>query len=306
MHFNLLMLNLWIGLSRRDPALPSLISDLGYADFLIEKPFRNSRREEVKPELILTSPAMKNSLLFEFKSGANTETEQIQRYGGITAQDLEGIEVPPEAASSHDVVYVGDSVERDRLRIGIDGTACGFPLLLLQADGLQLDRNVFKVDTLTAAFQSRLRFNPAEIPTGYVPMGPESESWEVAEVILPIVIAGMHERKSRFAVSEIARDACHATWDTLHRSARVQIEVRAANVLQQAARIEYRDYFTYSPGTRMLTVTREPMDLAPSRRTAALQALLRAQSQLLERLRAQSGATSGEQLELELGAGEEP
>jgi hypothetical protein len=295
------MLNLWIGLSRRDPALPPLLADLGYADFLMEKPFANSNREIVKPELILTSSAMRNSLLLEFKSGSNTDVPQIQRYQQITAGDLERIEIDRDAASSHDVVYVGRSAERDRLRIGIEDTECGFPLVLLEADGLQLHINAFTVDALDTEFRARLRFDPDLAPKSYVPIGPDSELWEVADVVMPVVIAGIHDRKSRFSVTDVSRDACRETWDILHGTARTDIEVKTAAVLQQASRDEFREYVTYSSGSRMLTVIRGPLDLAPSKRTAALQALLRAQTQLMDRLRRQSGAAAGEQLELELG-----
>jgi hypothetical protein len=300
LHFNLQMLNLWIGLSRRDPALPSVLADLGYRDFVIEKPFSNSRRHIVKPELILTSESVENSLLLEFKSGSNTEVEQIERYQGILSADLERIEIAIPAAKTHDVVFVGHSSERDRLRIGIVATACGFPLLLLESDGLQLELNEFVVETLTQEFRSRLRFNVETAPTGYVPIGPDSELWEVAEVVMPVVISGMHERKSRMSVSEVAADACHETWGVLDRSARTDIKVKTGAVLQQAARREFSDHLTYSGASRMLTITRGPLDLAPSRRTSALQTLIRAQSQMLDRLRRASGTASGEQLELDL------
>lgn len=87
-NFNLTMINLWIGMCRGVAGLPRDLKELGYVDKSIELRFRNQDMETVCPDLIIASDGLPHTLLFEFKSGANTEEDQLRRYSRVNQNDL--------------------------------------------------------------------------------------------------------------------------------------------------------------------------------------------------------------------------
>jgi len=294
------MLNLWIGMSRGVRELPQLLFDLDYREFAIEKKFLNSEGGQVQPELILTSESQQNCLLLEWKSGENTDTAQIGRYMAVDSESLQRAFVSPTAASRHDVVYVGHMESEERLRIGLEATGSGFPLVLVSADELRLVLNTFEVGALTEGFSSGLGITLSSIPTGFVPIGPESEPADVAEVVMPKILEFMADRRSIITVDEVAMATC-GTWGVLERPAREQIRIRIATALQDASREEFARYFSYSTASGgRLTIRDNPLELGATRRTAAYQALLGAQARFLARLSGRLVTEVGEQLDLEL------
>lgn len=294
------MLNLWIGMSRGVRELPQLIFELGYREIAIEKKFVNSEHAQVQPELILASEPQSNCLLLEWKSGQNTDTEQIGRYMAVDSESLQRAFVTPTAATTHDVVYVGRMESEERLRIGLDATGCGFPLVLVSEDEMRLGLNGFQVLALTDGFSRGMAISLSSIPTGFVPIGPESDPADVAEVVMPKILEFMADRRNVITVDELAMATC-GTWGVLERAARDQIRIRIATALQDASREEFARYFTYSTaGGGRLTVRENPLELGAIRRTAAYQTLLGAQTRLLARLSGRLVTEVGEQLDLDL------
>src|SRR5262245_33586821 len=106
--FNRRMVNLWIGLCRGVSGLPRDLFDLGYEDRWIDHKFQNQDREVVNPDLMVASRDEANTLVLEFKSGANTDDDQLRKYARIAQDDLvRGAFIERNAATSHDIVVVG-------------------------------------------------------------------------------------------------------------------------------------------------------------------------------------------------------
>ncbi len=114
MRFNLKMLNLWIGLCRGVAGLPDALRKLGYEDKWIEYTFANQDIEKVCPDLIVASEQLGHTILLEFKSGANTEPDQLRRYSRVTQENLVTAFISREAARNHDVSIVGRNEHGER------------------------------------------------------------------------------------------------------------------------------------------------------------------------------------------------
>src|SRR6266516_4612561 len=133
------MLNLWIGLCKGVQGLPRSIRDLGYREHSIEQVIRNQDNDICNPELIVASEMLAHSMLLEWKSGQNTEADQLQRYSRLTSLDLTNIALlSARAAKTFDVVIVGHAEHAERLKSGIVSGGYPFPLLLADDAGLHL------------------------------------------------------------------------------------------------------------------------------------------------------------------------
>jgi hypothetical protein len=128
-------MNLFIGMCKGVVGLPRNFRNLGYVDKWIELRFANSEQEQVTPELIVASRRIDHTILFEWKSGPNTEADQLRRYAGVTTADLrERAHLPPEETKAHDVAIIGRQEFAERFVIGIERGGYRFPVLLVSDD----------------------------------------------------------------------------------------------------------------------------------------------------------------------------
>lgn len=297
MSFNLKMLNLWIGLCRGVAGLPTGLRNLGYQDKWIEwtLTFFNGVLSRVCPDLIIASRETNHTVLLEFKSGANTEPDQLERYSRVTAKDLvEKAFLEPEATRNHDVALVGRSQHGDRLRIGIERPGYSFPLLLADEDGLALFHNKFQVPELTHLFSPRLKIDWRRVPLGFIPLDSESALWEVAEVVIPKVLHYMSQRRPRVGLDEICKDVC-ITWGIMGKPAKDALRTRVQDVLREVGRQDFKPYLRWIARIRSLEIVDNPLELEPDRRAAAFRKLRGAQRKFIESLRPKRAAGEAEQ-----------
>src|SRR5207248_2279842 len=127
--FNTELMNALIGMTKGAAGLPRELRDVGYAARWIEFQFRNSAAELVRPELILASGQLSHALLFEWKSGANTEPDQLRRYSDVRPDDLRTKAfIGRNECTSHDVCVIGLAEFADRILIGIHNGGYRFPV----------------------------------------------------------------------------------------------------------------------------------------------------------------------------------
>jgi len=296
--FNLTMLNLWIGLCRGVRGLPRDLKELGYVDKWIELKFANQDLEAVCPDLMVASEEVNHALLLEFKSGANTEPDQLRRYSRVTQNDLVvRAQISREATHSHDVTIVGKSEHSKRLCIGISDGGYQFPLLLADEDGLVLGHNQFRVRQLNSLFSLRLQIDWSRVPSMFVPIDRDSELWEVAEVVMPKVLGYMTELRPLARVGEICQDICN-TWGIMDEPARNELRSKVREVLRVAVRRHFKPYLRLVISRDSVEIRNNPLDLQPDKRTAAYRRLRTAQRDLIENLRTGHGANSNGQLTL--------
>lgn len=295
--FDLILLNLWIGMCRGVAGLPRNLRLLGYKDTWIEKKFPNQDLEPVCPDLVVASEKVKNTLLLEWKSGANTESDQLRRYSRVTQSDLETRAfIARDASHSHDVVIIGRSEYGDRLRIGIEHGHFPFPLLLVAMDGIGLSYNAFKVPQLNALFSPKLELDLRRVPSRFVPLDASSDLWEVAEVVMPKVLQYMTERRSRVDIAVVCQDICD-TWSIMGQPARQAVTEKLVEAIRQASRMHFKKYIRLAANRGSFEIINNPLDLTSSKRTAVYKKLLSAQKSLLQAMRTGQGDGS-EQLEL--------
>lgn len=242
-NFNLKMLNLWIGLCRGEIGLPKDIRMLGYKDKWIELEFQNSRSDHVKPELIISSDRIGHTVLFEWKEGGNTDSDQLNRYADISSNDLvsKAMLAPTEVAT-HDICVIGLIENKKRLEVGITKGNHMFPLLAVQDDGISLEVNAFKEKRLSSVFSPKLMIDFSLIPMHIIPFDNNSELWEIGECIVPQIVEYMSRNEPAFTIDQIATD-CVPTWARVMAPAyKKELKTKIIQVIDKAANDEFRSY----------------------------------------------------------------
>jgi len=172
------MLNCWIGLGKGASGLPNCIHEMGFEPQWIEGGFANSKHERVNPDLIISSSSRRHTLILEWKSGANTEADQLRRYSSVTGADLaDKAFIDSSKTRTHDVVVVCKAEWKDRIKMGIDKV---FPFVVLVVDesGLRRYLNDSRCQAINDEFNDLLRIDWETVPTSFVPMDRGSELWE--------------------------------------------------------------------------------------------------------------------------------
>jgi len=285
------MLNLWIGLCRGVPGLPKQLRDLGYKDRWIDWKFANQDLEEVSPDLILSSERINHTLLLEFKSGANTDPDQLRRYSRVTQNDIMNKAfISRTAVQSHDVALVGQSEYGERLCIGISEGGYIFPLVLADNEGLFLSYNQFQEPKVTNVFSSKLNINWPRVPTRFIPLNNDSAPWEIAEVVIPKILEYMNERRPFVSVRDICIGICN-NWSSMGRQPKGEIESKVQDVLIRAARGHFKEYLRWIRNG--VEIVANPLNFDTDKRTVVYRKLRTAQKNFIKSLR-----TGREQLRL--------
>lgn len=87
--------------------MPPTLKELGYVPEAVENTFSNSDNRNVSPDLILASAQIHHTIVFEWKSGANTEADQLQRYSRVEPADLIGkAYIAVSKCTTHDIAIV--------------------------------------------------------------------------------------------------------------------------------------------------------------------------------------------------------
>ena len=244
-------------------------------------------RSEVRPDFIMSSRMQAHTVVFEWKSGANTETPQLDRYSRVTPTQLvQRAQIDSAECKSHDVVVVGKEEHSDRLQMGIKAGLYSFPLLTVDKEGLALALNNFTCTGMSTVFRDKLEIDWDKVPTSFVPFDSESPDWEVAEVIIPRILVHMHERNPRIQLRQLAVEACKS-WSIMDRLAQDDTCRVIHRVLKNAERGEFKNHFTVSDNNTdgYVTITANPLEASTDRRTADFRKMRTLQTNLLRRLR---------------------
>lgn len=240
--FNLQLMNLFLGMCRGVAGLPRDLRHLGYSDKWIEYRFSNSLNQTVVPELILASRGLRHSLLLEWKSGPNTDADQLRRYSGVNSEDLRmKAMLTREESQSHDIVLIGQAEFSKRLVVAIDRDGHPFPVLVRSAEGLDTIRNRFRPDELDTVFRPRLALDWERIPTFLFPLDKDSEVWSFAELMIPKILEQMAQGAPRILLMQLA-EAIVPCWSIVDRPYQHELEQKMVAVMNEACRREFRTY----------------------------------------------------------------
>jgi hypothetical protein len=300
--FNLTLLNLFIGLCKGARGLPTILRQHGYEALWVEYKFSNSLNQDVVPDLILASEPRAHSLLFEWKSGANLDQDQLDRYSRITAEDLRTRAFLRGRSADHfDITVVAKGEYIDRILIGIRGGPYTFPVLIVMSDRILLKENLFTSQELNQVFGAGLEIDWDTVPMSYIPFDRESPLWMLGEKVIPKILEYMVRREPRISLDDIAREVV-PTWKILGQNCQKEMKAKIAEVIRQAEQHEFRDYLRYNRDMRgslgqTWEITNTPRDLRDDKRYTAWRKLETLQKEFLEALRKGRRLTQQEDLQ---------
>lgn len=271
--------------------LPKDLNELGYRDKYIEYRFSNSEHETVVPDLIVASEQTGHTILFEWKSGCNTDEHQLRRYSKVQERDLREIAfLNNKETVKHDVAIAGKEKCKDRIRIGIERGAYSYPIILISPSRMYLSLNTFCVSELNERLTAGIQIILDESPQYFVPFDRESELWEVAEAILPKVLDLLNKRSRFIPCSDIAKET-FPCWDIVSDSYRSDLKKKILRVMKEAADNELSEYFSYKkPDGHILReaawqILVNPADQTPDRRFIVWKKIQGAHAELIKSLK---------------------
>ncbi|MPZ48251.1 MAG: hypothetical protein GEU75_02880 [Dehalococcoidia bacterium] len=280
------MLNLWIGLCRGVAGLPRDFYDLGYHDKWIEYSFANQDLAHVAPDLIIASKQTQHAILFEIKSGANTDNEQLTRYSRVSQDDLvRRAALQQNEAAQHDVAVMGSAEHQDRLETGVTESGFAFPLVLADKDGIYLHLYSFKTPSVDGVLTPRLEIDMDQVPA-FVPVDVESTIVTLAEVVIPYVITSLFQRPAQIRLESICMGICPATWDSMGTEPKGVIRGKVRDVLRRASTARFVDTFHFT-NNDILEIRNNPLELGARMQSREFQSLKRRQEEFLQDLHGQ-------------------
>lgn len=291
--FGLAMLNLWIGLCRGVGGLPKDVHQLGFRDKEIEFSFQNASNETVKPELIICSQKLEHALLLEWKSGKNTEADQLDRYSRVVPPDIRGRVPSGGSCKSHDVVIIAKIEHRDTIALGIDNKHT-FPLLCVESDGISLNLNRFSQPVINPLFTPKLKIDFSRRTSSFIPFDASSPEWEIATEVIPAILERMHDGETVLLLDAILPSVIDV-WS--HISARDQGTLRAKveSIISRAADGHFKPYLkrnrkyeAQSKG-KGWDIENSPLSMSSSKRGREFRRLQKLQNEFVDELR--SGRT---------------
>jgi hypothetical protein len=291
--FNLKLLNLFFGMCYGTTGLPNSLHLLGYIPEGVELGFDNSEDRPVRPDLILASSHLHHTVVFEWKSGANTEADQLQRYSRIVPNDLIAKAlIHVSKCATHDVAIIGLNEHRERLQIGVVDGGYNFPLLVVTPETLETVINRFTSADTDVVFRP-LNVNWETIPTGFFPLDADSELWEYAEQIIPVVLEEMFNGAPRIVQNEIAKKII-PLWDRMRNDYKGQVKQKIQQVMDHASRSQFNLYLQRAPAAARAVIPSLTWDVIDNplvgiadRRQKAWKAMLKKQQSLIEHFQAE-------------------
>ncbi len=304
MSFNLQLLNLFFGMCRGTHGLPLALHNLGYIPELVEPSFNNSEDRLVAPDLVLASAQIHHTVVLEWKSGANTEADQLQRYSQVTPADLIAkAYIHRNKCETHDVAIIGRDEHRVRIPIGVVDGGFGFPVLVTTLQGIEIIRNAFSSAQTDAAFRD-LEVNWGTLPTTFFPLDNDSGLWEFAEHAIPHALEEMVKGSPRIMLDELGKRMI-PLWDRMRPDHKGQLKQKIQRVMNRAAQVEFRIHFERGAmrggaiNTPHWNIIDNPLVGAADKRQKAWKAMLKKHQALIDYYRNPEG-----QEVLELNEGE--
>jgi hypothetical protein len=281
--FSRQVLNLMIGMCRGVPGIPRGLADLGYEDRWIDHKFRNQDGDIAHPDLLVSSRRMANTLLIELKSGANVEVDQLKRDSRVRSDDLvRGAFIDREASQTSDLLVVGQSVNVDRLQLGIDEASVATALVCTTDEGLELRSGRFTRPELETMLRPRLDIMWDRVPTYFVPIDAECEDWEIAEQLGPALLVRMQRREPSFGIDDLCRDVFELTWSILGRPAKDALRARFRIILRLAVDGPFGPFVRLNRD--LIRVIDNPLPWGTAKATRAYRHLTDAQTALVASL----------------------
>lgn len=280
--YRLAVLNFAIGLCRGSPGLPRTIRRMGYRDRFLAGGLLGRRGAVDDPVLVLASTRSRHSFFVEVCEDSEVDPGHLERYTGVTAVDLrERTPLSQDQTELYGVVVFGLEEHGESLRNSIEGSRLRPTLLLRTPEGLVIGANPFPRVALANVFRPVLAIDWDSTPLGWVPFDQQSHLAEVAQAVIPDLVARATGGADRIRVARMCED--HLLWEMSTPASRKRMRARVNRVLALAAAHEFADFLTYRSGVVEVTETARRALRAPGSPT--LKRMARHQAALLDRLK---------------------
>ena len=280
--FRLAVVNLLIGMCRGSPGLPRTIRQLGYRDRWIAGTALGGRGAAANPILVLASTESRHSFFVKVCAGGRIDPPDLDLYSAISAVRLrEHTSLTQEQTELYGVAVFGLEEHRESLRSGIADSRVRPTLLLRTPEGLVIDANPFQKVALANVFRPVLALDWSSAPLGWIPYDHGSPRAEIAQAVIPQVVARAGAGRRRVEIEEIC--AVHPAWRASTPSVRRTTQARVAGVLATAAEGEFADFLAVRNGALEISDLARNAVQRPGSPT--LRRMARCQGALLDRLR---------------------
>jgi hypothetical protein len=263
---------------------------LGYVPEAVETTFANSENRPVVPDLIIASAQIHHTVVLEWKSGANTEADQLQRYSRVVPADLIAKAfVHVSKCATHDVTIIGKGEHRATLPICVTNGGYIFPVMVTTATGMEIILNAFTNQPTDAVFRP-LTVDWSKLPMSFFPLDADSELWEFAEVAMTIVLEEMANGSTRIIQNDLGKKMFKGMWDRMQPEYRGQLKQKIQQVMDQASRGQFSKHLQRNTTARAVTqspswdVLDNPLNGAVDKRQKAWRAMLKKQQAFIEYL----------------------
>ena len=278
---DLLVLNLLIGMCRGSLGVPRVIRDLGYRDRWVSRCFPGHGPDSVPPVFAMASREARHTIFMEFCRGREINARQIARYSSVTAAYLRSeTSLSREETETYDIAVFGLAQHRESLVEGLEEAHLRYPLLLINGSGLVLAANSFSKAALSKVFFPRLEVPWGTIPRSWIPFNDDSNLLEVADAVIPEVVARALKGETRIEAGDLC--GSHPLWDILGKPGRDHMKGQVCEALTAAAEDEFQGHFGLD-GEVVVLYPGRATD-TPNRKASWLRKLLQLQRDFLDRL----------------------
>ena len=206
----------------------------------IECNFNMVSGELIDADIILKNPQLNNLFILECKAGG-LEKEQAKRYASLSHDDITNANITTLSGNfSHEVAYLTDAENRDKLVDGISKNSWNFPVICQNGDKLSLVCNSIKCPTLNKLFTDNAGVSiPKDLPMLYYPFGKDDSDAHILNCIGPILIKF---RGQEFTVEDILFNT-HRIYEHISDSAIKGIKGRLGKIINDLSKGEMNEFF---------------------------------------------------------------
>jgi hypothetical protein len=216
-------MNAIIGMCKKDIDWITVLSDtdVNYEVQIIEQSISTSRGEIVKPDVITASNRQLHSIVFELKGGKTLKLDQLERYEGLSANDLlRWITVFDRTHLEFDVC-ICDFAENHELVKSVNNNK--FPILIFGSETL-IKEGTFKRSKLNEAFGEHISLKGKTQPLSYYPFSDEDSipyiALHVIQALLSTIQKGIKQGKNvseetLFTFDDIITERFNYVWRVL-------------------------------------------------------------------------------------------
>ena len=213
--------NLFIGLCKRNRLLEPYaeqFSGMGYEPWAIDEQVRTESGRETRPDMILCSTKIGNTILIEWTDATvpDNKQDQFERYSEIKAGDLTTsmAALPPAAVITHDVSVAAHKAYSQAFSDFLEQNGHNFPTLGCQLNGsgitITMEGVGFGESQTNRFFQNGISVN--RVPTGYMTFTADQfTDADVAQQIASHVYQRFIQDAGDFNVNEFC-PICYDAW----------------------------------------------------------------------------------------------